>query len=279
MANELFQRRARERVRSALQQALDVDGIDHLGLRGNAREAFVGSLLGEFLPAPLQAVTGKIVDAVGNQSAQTDVVLFSPQVLPGIFYRGVEGIFPVEACAYSIEVKSRSTATEIQDAIKKARGLRTLRYLTGFLDQNGKPEARPFTPVIPVYFAFDSDLAPDGKSEMQRYMEHDPNWHDDPLIRAICIARRGYWWFDGWEWIHLPANENGDEVVDFLGGVANTAPAAITSRGQPRFGHYLIGERPSWPVMLVIDGHVYRRRPRESAPDNSSSKAGWTTLK
>lgn len=267
MANELFQRRARERVRSALQQALDVEGIDHLQLLGNAREAFVGSLLAEFLPAPFQAVTGKIVDAAGHQSSQTDVILFAPQVLPGILYRGVEGIFPVEACAYSIEVKSRSTATEIRDAIEKARRLRALQYCAGHFDKDGNAVSQPFTPVIPAYFAFDSDLTREGKSEFQRYMESDPNWHDDPVVRALCVARRGYWWFDGWEWRHLPASDDGDEVVAFLAGVINTVPKAIASRGRPPLGHYLIGDRPSWPVLLVIDGKVYRRRPRGSDND------------
>lgn len=39
--------------------------------------------------------------------------------------------------------------------------------------------------------------------------------------------------------MNLPGAED-EEVIDFIGGVANTIPDRIASKGRPRFGQYII---------------------------------------
>ncbi len=82
---------------------------------------------------------------------------------------------------------------------------------------------------------------------MERYRECDPNADTSPLVPVFCVAGRGYWWFKPNEpkekWIkHLPTSEH-EEVIEFIGGVANTIPDQVMRKGNPRFGEYIIRPR------------------------------------
>ena len=105
----------------------------------------------------------------------------------------------------------------------------------------------PSPPVIPALFAFRTDLAAGGKEELARYRELDDEADTNPTIPVFCVAGRGYWWFKPNEpvekWIyHLPNDEH-EEVIDFIGGIANTVPDQIAKKGRPRFGNYIIRPR------------------------------------
>ncbi|NET59890.1 MAG: hypothetical protein F6K47_28200 [Symploca sp. SIO2E6] len=106
--------------------------------------------------------------------------------------------------------------------------------------------------VIPLLFAFSTDLSNSGKDELERYREIDNNANESPAIPIMCVAGRGYWRFDPREsaekWIkHLPT-DNFDEIIDLIAGIANTIPDQIALRGRPRFGHYILNER-DYPKM------------------------------
>jgi hypothetical protein len=147
-------------------------------------------------------------------------------------------LFPIESCIYAIEIKSKITANEIKDSIAKGENLRSLKYIHEYGQQ--------ISPVIAAIFAFDTDLAVGGKSEIDRYQEYDGLFSENPVIPVICVAGRGYWWFNQVEKIwtfHTPSPEF-NEVVDFLGGIVNTIPIIISRRGHPELGWYLIEPRP-----------------------------------
>ena len=85
-----------------------------------------------------------------------------------------------------------------------------------------KPFGPPSTRTIPILFAFTSDLAPTGKSEIERYRELDPNANVDPVFPLLCVASHGYWRFEmkqktpGWLF-HEPTSDH-DEIIDFIAG-------------------------------------------------------------
>jgi len=66
-------------------------------------------------------------------------------------------------------------------------------------------------------------------------------------VPVFCVAGRGYYWFKPNEpaekWIRNRANDDHEEIVDFVGGVANTIPDQIVRKGRPRFGQYIIRPR------------------------------------
>lgn len=242
MANDIFRSEFITRVRTALTRADAITKIEHHGLAGRAREIFVKDLLRPILPPYVDLGTGKISDSEGHHSRESDVVIYSAATLPPLLIEADFGIYPAEACIYSIEVKSRLTADELTNAILKHRELRNLRYLPSAMNEAYQP-GTPCPPVIPALFAFKTDLAEGGKEELVRYRELDDEADVHPAIPVICVAGRGYWWFKPNEpaekWINHPPNAEHEEIIDFLAGIANTVPDQVMVKGRPRFGNYI----------------------------------------
>lgn len=249
MANPIFRAHATNLIRHAINKARSADHVDHLGLRGNIREIAADELFSPFLPSDFRIGTGKITDAQGSFSSQTDLIIYNPRLLPPVLHQqqGRDGIFPVEACFYSVEVKSRATAAEIKDVVEKARRLRQLDYKTGMYAQNGTAIPTRTLRVVPVLFSFESDLSGGGKTELDRYKDHDPDWNLDPLISAFCIPGVGYWHFIGQtrRWRYWKNTPDHDEVMGFIAGIANSLSQILDSRLNPRIGPYLIGQDDS----------------------------------
>jgi len=246
MPNDIFRDRVNNLIQSAIKEALNVKKIEHPFLQGRIREIVLDNIFKPLLILGTECGTGKIVDSKGIQSDETDIIIYSKNILPSIMYSEREGIFPAESCLYSIEVKSKSTAEEVKDAIKKAKKIRELHYLSGEYDNNFNPvENLSIQLIAPVFFAFDSDLKNDRKSEIDRYKENDPDFYKYPYLRAICVVGKGYWWFNfnKKEWVFHPPTEFYDEVIDFLSGIINSLPNILTSRKYPRVGSYLILDR------------------------------------
>jgi hypothetical protein len=235
----------RKDIQAALQAAASAIDLDHAGFRGRVREILTARLLRPILPPGIDIGTGKITDSEGNLSAETDLVIFSRGTLPPLIYEHTTGIFPVEACVYSIEVKSVLTASELQDSLEKIRRLKTLRYLYSFYPLNFvAPIGPPSSIVIPALFAFNSDLNLDGTSEIDRYRKYDASANTAPLLPIICIPGRGYWYFGATEsgprWLYHPPTSDYDEIIDFIAGIANTIPTEIWKKGQPYYGNYIM---------------------------------------
>jgi hypothetical protein len=195
MANQIYRDRIISLIKEALNQYEGARLVDHPFLSGRIREIAAANIFKPLLPSGFEVGTGKIVDARGFQSPETDLVIYNRNTLPPIMYSDREGIFPAEATMYSIEIKSQLTARELDETIRKAGEIRKLTYTTGIYDENDKPLDHRFTSIIPTLFAFSSDLSGECKSEIDRYIERDSQADVNPNIVAICIVGKGYWWF------------------------------------------------------------------------------------
>jgi hypothetical protein len=235
MTHPVFRDLLLERISSVIGSASAVKGISHLGLRGRAREVFANDLLSPLLLSGQIVGTGAVVDSRGQESGQTDIVVFDKSVLPPELFNESEGLFPIEASAYAIEVKSQINSQELKDSLAKAKRLWTLYPLVdGF---------RP----IPAIFAFGSDLKGVGMvDELERYAKVDPRWFEFPAVRVICIANKGYAYFESKEnaarWNYLNSDGKSCEMANFLGGLANTLPDFRKNRTASfvRYGQYLL---------------------------------------
>lgn len=249
LPNEILRNELKKEIKGALKAYHDASALDHSGLRGRVREITAEKLIKPIISPGIEIGTGKITDSTGTLSAETDLVIYSRQTLLPLIYGHSTGLFPVESCVYAIEVKSQLTATELQTSIEKFKRLRSLRYLESFYPLNFiNPIGPACSFVIPALFAFSTDLSENGKTEIERYRENDNAADESPIIPVLCIPGRGYWWFcpsePGKKWIHHPATEDNDEVIDFLGGIANTIPVEVIKKGQPCYGNYIITPRP-----------------------------------
>jgi len=244
MASKLFRDRGIKLVQNAVREYSAASGLTHSGLIGKVREIALRDIFEPFLPEGALMGSGKIVDHENTLSAETDLVLYFPRVMPALLYDPSLGVFPIDACIHAFEVKSTSTATTIKDAIEKARTLRTLKYLSGFRNSDGKAISHQVPVVVFAYFAFSTDLSEQGQSELDRYLEYDPAGTTNPLVPVICVVNRGYWYFDQrqHQWRTARPTPEFDEVLGFISGTIDSIPITVINRGLPAFGRYLWSE-------------------------------------
>ena len=245
MPNKIYRDRIINQINYAVKEAENAPEIGHPGLVGRIRELAISNVFGPSLPSGFEIGTGKICDRKGGQSDETDLIIYNKGILPPVMYSERDGVFPIEACFYSIEVKSKSTASTIQDAIKKGKRVLQLDHANASVD-------RPLNVsiVILTFFAFDSDLSDSGISELQRYASYDPQWRETPILKAICVVGKGYWYHNRNDsrWVFYPPTETYDEVVDLVSGTVNTLGLARLHPRQAVLGQYLMLERPSTQI-------------------------------
>jgi hypothetical protein len=155
-----------------------------------------------------------------------------------------DGLFPVEACLYAIEVKSLLELRHLSETVDKFRRLQQLRRL---------PNTNQHEPVGTI-LAFGDRIATDRDAILQRYDSIDSQ--SPPLVKVGCIGGRSYWYFSSTEnsWRVFDDDQDHSAVVRFVGGLANTITNNDWSpirrgpwqRGNPLaslgFGHYVIPE-------------------------------------
>ena len=80
---------------------------------------------------------------------------------------------------------------------------------------------------------------------MERYTRYEPDWDSDPVLKALCVVGRGYWYHDigAQTWIFHPPWEDHDEVIDLVSGIANTVSAYPPSARGGHLGSYLMANR------------------------------------
>ncbi|MFZ3147418.1 MAG: DUF6602 domain-containing protein, partial [Methanothrix sp.] len=154
-------------------------GVDHDGEKGAFREFFVTQLIKPLMPQHFGVGSGVVEDFKGNQSKQTDIIIYDKRLLQPTLLAGDRGIFPIDSVLCVIEVKSELKAYHYRDIAEAARYF----YPTSEENPNGLHIARPgklrgdkgqpqaFYPLFSV-FAYRSDA---DRDEIERLDEQVPN--------------------------------------------------------------------------------------------------------
>jgi hypothetical protein len=230
-----YQTLLRSRVKGAVASARAATGITHQGLKGEVLEILISDLFVPLLPTDVGIGTGQIVECKrGILSNQTDIILYDKSILPPLLFDRRQGIFPIEAVLYAIEVKTTLTKAELEKSHVHAKTLNNCRYIIAEDKQGSACIER----VRSVVFALNTDLRAQDRSEIHRY--RDIYGDDHPYIRAICVVDRGYWYDDGGKWLNFRTVGEFGEVLAFIGGVTNTYGSIARSRGTPMLGNYII---------------------------------------
>jgi hypothetical protein len=238
MAHEQIRTRFRNAVAAALAKFQETADLDHSGLKGRFREIFVSDLLQQIFSSDFFAGSGIVFDHQGRTSRQADVVIFDKFHIPAILYKAKEGYFPVEGAYYVGEIKSRLTKPELLDAIEKFRHVLELLPLQNA--QGRRPEPHRFL------FAWSSDLKQGGiEEELARYLETDDQALKNPAATVLCVVGKGYCTAihtpDGKRsWFKIGNADGVQEVVNFIGGIANSLIELRMQRYGAKFGHYII---------------------------------------
>jgi len=216
-------------------------GIQHDGEKGAFREFFVAQLIRPLMPSHFGVGAGVVASSTGEQSHQTDVIIYDRRLSPPILLAGDRGIFPVDSVLAVIEVKSMIKATDYKALIEAARcfcppspsnptGLPivTPGRLRG---EKGRPRA-----IWPLYavLAYKADA---DRDEIERLEAQVPG--GSKYIKLIGVLNKGVWGFsEGFENPHLD-KDVGKNSVKFLTLLLNRLEETSESRGRYRLQDWL----------------------------------------
>lgn len=212
-------------------------GIGHRGIEGEIREIAARECVEPFLTQSYQCGSGKIIDSFQNLSSQVDLAVYHRKVAPPILISRDLGVYPVECVRYVFEIKTKLTASEIQDANIKFRSVhRLISFPKELPDGRFKGGSLPTT----VLFAFGSDIQ---GSEITRYMRITEN--GDPPCTVLCVLGKGYWFYnhDTKRWYGIERSEKDPAYAEFAWfvlGLMNTLAKEETSIKPFRPGSYVI---------------------------------------
>jgi len=165
--------------------------IPHYGEAGEEVEKILISFLNDYLPKRFRAGSGFILDSNNQLSHQCDVIVYDQLLSP--VYRASENalILPNHHVAAVIEVKSKLTKPQLQDALDKIKLAKSLNKPepTDFdLPSTGSPIKTYRT--LGIVFAFDADTSLEslGKNlvEMHKSVDSD-HWIDFVVVLDVGI--------------------------------------------------------------------------------------------
>ncbi|MBS3796856.1 DUF6602 domain-containing protein [Pseudoalteromonas sp. BDTF-M6] len=147
-------------------------GIVHQGVKGGINENELSTLIKEVVPKKYQISSGIIENSDGEQSNETDILIYDDEILP-LYMRNDLTFVPVEAVKYNFEVKSTLNATELKTTINKFERFKSIGG---------------YSPT--VLFSFSTDLK---GSELERLKNNDSNFFVNPAISVICTSNKSYY--------------------------------------------------------------------------------------
>lgn len=236
--NQIFRDLFITRVEAALREARAAAAVQHPGVKGRIREVLISELFRPLLPADVGVGHGQIVSAFdGKTSPEQDIVIYDRRLLPPLLYEGSIGLFPIECCLATVEVKSRLTREELRDADGKAAALHDFQYQSGVRADARGSETLGVERVLSTIFALDTDLSNKGITEIDRYFSLKDR-HPEAL-RALCVVDRGYWFREGSRWKTLPRSFPFAEVAGFIAGMLAAFGRVAATRRAPELVDYL----------------------------------------
>lgn len=147
--------------------------ILHQGVKGGLNESGLSLLIKDIIPQKYKVIRGLIENSEGQQSNETDIIIYDDEILPP-YIKDDLAFIPVEAVKYNFEVKSKLNATELKTTIDKFKKFHKI---------GGKSPT--------VLFSFSTDLA---GNELSRYHKYDKNFHTNPAISVLCVSNKGYYY-------------------------------------------------------------------------------------
>lgn len=251
--NDLFRTALVNRIKKAILDAKNLSTeLEHRYLIGKHKEILLDQLIIPLISSNYNTGTGKVIDFNGKKSHETDLIIYSTQLITPLLFAHNLGLSPIESVLTCIEVKSKLTKKELKDSVKKFSVLhKEMVCSSGLYNEMDTPEIhKPYKPILDI-FAFDTDLKIGNNyhmNEFNRYKKFDNNWEADPIIKNICIVNRGTWAFTKKAWHYIPASNENEEVIAYLGILVNSLAKVELSRMNPRLGLYLSDYNTMKPI-------------------------------
>jgi len=169
--------------------------LSHAGLKGSANEEAIRSFLRPYLPRTMDITTGLLIDSLGGQSRQLDVIIADSAKTPILYESGETRVIPVE-CAYAVvEVKAFLDKAELEKAYLNMRSTKSL-VKKAYFEEKG-PITHTHTlfgrewdhwPLNYFVFAYNSASIDSVLSNLTSIQASD---EVHQRIDSICILERG----------------------------------------------------------------------------------------
>lgn len=218
--------------------------LNHKSLKGQLRELFASRLLAKFLTVQYGIGSGVIINQLGMQSTQTDIIIYDRRILPPFIEEQKIGLYPAECVLATIEIKSQITNGIIREYAKTAKVIHDELYNPLYSHYRDYDKLRPLCSL----FGFNGDTVCKGLNENQIYDWMNKN--AKPLF-GVCILNR-------FSWLRVTqsqgalrfADENNEETKAFIAPLLDNIRTISQKRYSQFIGHVdwfgIYTRRQSW---------------------------------
>ncbi len=171
--------------------------FDHPGASGRNNEKILQKFLELHLPSEYGVTNGKVVAADGQESRETDLILYNKNECPLLMTGADFQLVPIESCICVISIKTRLTKPELSDALNQIASVRNLPRLAATVLVDAANSGTPFRQAFHVapekvlrpramVFAFESGWSSADMAE-EAFRELLNEKHDDLRPNGLCL--------------------------------------------------------------------------------------------
>lgn len=210
--------------------------ITHRGEKGRENELSIARMLENLMPARYGVGSGILFDSLGNESWQTDIVLFDAVDEPAILAQTNQVLFPVENVRATIEIKTNINKAEIVNIGDKVEKVRTLKPTIG---------------EVPLFCAvgYRSVIGLDTAATHFNDLKTDEYDRRPDLFLILDAAIIGM--------SQSLAADLGYEVSDGEDYLLGATPLQVQDSGEPVYGKYVRVEDDEGSTAILHEGNYY----------------------
>jgi hypothetical protein len=175
-------------IKAMIERIKTLSSLDHRLTKGELRELFVSDVLKKFLSTQFDIGSGIIINHRGDQSKQTDIVIYDKRILPPFIKEQSIGVYPAESVIATLEVKSNLRRKDLESAESAAKHLHNTVYNSeGYLYQSYPLlNYKPLCGIIAFYGTGARELSAADAGQI---------WLNDNIVHLflICITGKYSW--------------------------------------------------------------------------------------
>lgn len=241
MERTVIQKRISVIIGNLIRDVNSITDLNHPGIKGTLVESFNKNILDSFLTSQFGIGYGVIVNHLGVQSDQTDIIIYDKRILPPFIIAGDLGAYPIESVVATIEVKMKLDKPKLLQAEKSAKKLRNRVFdrKTILLDYAKYPGM--CHPPLCAVLSFDVS----GLTDLDSF-EKGKIWISNNIknLIAICIANKFSWLpagAKGWSICKYDKNTN-EEIKRFVAVLLDN----IRTIAENKYYVNLVGKHKDW---------------------------------
>lgn len=173
-------------IKGLISEAEALTKLDHKALKGQLRELFASRLLAKFLTVQYGIGSGVILNQLGRQSKQIDIIVYDRRILPPFIEEQKIGLYPAECVLATIEVRSMVTKGVIREYAESAKAIHEQLYnplCSHYRDYN------ILRPLCSLFGFYDDDICK-GFEENQIY---DWMMNNAKPLFGVCVLNKFSW--------------------------------------------------------------------------------------